>query len=85
MLIGSMLSLLAAFTLSVEAVELAKNPDAKLSCGINVILNCANVNSHPTANLFGFPNSFIGLMLEPVVIAIAVAGLTGMRFRVRSC
>ena len=80
MLIGSMLSLLAAFTLSVEAVELAKNPDAKLSCGINVILNCTNVNSHPTANLFGFPNSFIGLMLEPVVIAIAVAGLTGMRF-----
>ena len=80
MLIGSMLSLLAAFTLSVEAVELAKNPDAKLSCSINVVLNCTTVNSHPTANLFGFPNSFIGLMLEPVVIAIAVAGLAGMRF-----
>ena len=43
MLVGALLSLLAAFVLSVEAFELAKNPDAVLSCSVNLILNCATV------------------------------------------
>ncbi len=80
MLVGSILSLIAAFVLSVEAIELAKNPNAVLSCSINVVLNCATVNSHPSAFLFGFPNSFLGLITEPVVITVAIAGLAGIRF-----
>lgn len=80
MLVGSILSLIAAFVLSVEAIELAKNPNAVLSCSINVVLNCATVNSHPSAFLFGFPNSFLGLITEPIVITVAIAGLTGIRF-----
>ncbi|MEO5499754.1 MAG: vitamin K epoxide reductase family protein, partial [Candidatus Saccharimonadales bacterium] len=80
MLVGSVLSLLASFVLSVEAIELAKNPNANVSCSINVILNCATVNNHPTGTLFGFPNSFIGMMAEPVVITVAIAGLAGVRF-----
>lgn len=80
MLVGSVLSLLASFVLSVEALELAKNPDATLSCSINVVLNCATVAAHPTASLLGFPNSFFGLMAEPVVITVAVAGLSGIKF-----
>ncbi len=81
MLVGSALSLLAAFVLSTEAIELAKNPGANLSCSINVVINCATVNNHPTGHLFGFPNSFLGMMTEPVVITVAIAGLAGIRFR----
>lgn len=80
MLIGSLLSLLASFVLSVEAIELAKNPDAKLSCDISSVISCGTVNSHPSAHLFGFPNAFLGLMAEPVVITVAIAGLSGVRF-----
>ena len=80
MLIGSVLSLLASFVLSVEAVELAKNPDAQLTCSVNVVLNCATVGKHPSAELLGFPNSFLGLMAEPVVITVAIAGLAGIAF-----
>ncbi len=80
MLVGALLSLLAAFVLSVEAVELAKNPDADLSCNVNVIVNCATIAKHSTATMFGFPNSFIGLMAEPVVITVAIAGLAGIAF-----
>ncbi|MFZ1361064.1 MAG: vitamin K epoxide reductase family protein [Candidatus Saccharimonadales bacterium] len=80
MLVGAMLSLLAAFVLSVEAIELARNPDAALSCSVNVVVNCATVAKHPTADLFGFPNSFLGLMAESVVITVAIAGLAGIRF-----
>ena len=35
MLVGSALSLIASFVLSVEAVELAANPNAVLSCSVN--------------------------------------------------
>ncbi|HEU5121412.1 MAG TPA: vitamin K epoxide reductase family protein [Candidatus Saccharimonadales bacterium] len=80
MLISAVLSLIAAFVLSVESFHLAKNPDAILSCTINAVLNCASVMKHPSADLFGFPNSFIGLIAEPVVITVAVAGLAGVRF-----
>jgi uncharacterized membrane protein len=80
MLVGSILSLIASLVLSIDALELAKNPNAILSCSVNVVINCATVNLHPTAFLFGFPNSFIGLMTEPVVITVAVAGLSGILF-----
>lgn len=80
MLIGSLLSLLASFVLSVEALQLAKNPNAALSCSVNVVLNCATVAKHPSAEMLGFPNSFIGMMAEPVVITVAIAGLAGIKF-----
>lgn len=80
MLVGALLSLLAAFVLSVEAIQLAKNPNAELSCSVNVVLNCATVAKHPSAELLGFPNSFFGLMAEPVVITVAIAGLAGIAF-----
>ncbi len=80
MLVGACLSLLAAFVLSNEAVELARNPNAALSCSINAVLNCASVGKHPSATLFGFPNSFLGLMAEPIVITVAIAGLAGIKF-----
>lgn len=80
MLIGAMLSLLAAFVLSVESYHLAKNPDAELSCSVNIVLNCATVAKHPSAEMLGFPNSYFGMVAEPIVITVAIAGLAGVRF-----
>lgn len=80
MLVGSILSLIASFVLSVEAIELARNPDAVLSCSINTFLNCATVGLHPSAHLFGFPNAFLGLIAEPIVMTVAIAGLAGVKF-----
>lgn len=80
MLVGAILSLIASFVLSAEAVELAANPNASLSCSVNIVLNCATVALHDSASMFGFPNSFFGLIAEPVVITIAIAGLAGVRF-----
>lgn len=80
MLAGSILSLIASFVLSVEAVELARNPNAVLSCSINTIVNCATVGRTSYASLFGFPNSFLGLIAEPVVITVAIASLAGVKF-----
>jgi uncharacterized membrane protein len=80
MLVGAIFSLIAAFVLAVEAVELAGNPFARLSCSINAVINCATVAVHPSASLFGFPNAFLGLLAEPVVITVAIAGMGGVKF-----
>ncbi len=80
MLVGALLSLLASFVLSIEAVQLAANPNAELPCSINAVLNCATVGVHPSAHMFGFPNAFLGLIAEPVVITVAIAGLAGVKF-----
>lgn len=81
MLVGAILSLIASLVLSVEAVQLAADPNAALGCSINVFINCATVALHPSSYLFGsFPNAFLGLMAEPVVITVAIAGLAGVKF-----
>ena len=80
MLISACVSLLASFVLSVDAVVLAANPEAELSCNINAALSCGAVAQSWQAQLFGFPNAFLGLVAEPVVITIAVASLGGVRF-----
>lgn len=80
MLAGSLLSLLASLVLSIDAVELAGDPFSELSCNISEKISCATVALSWQASVLGFPNAFIGLMTEPVVITIAVAGLAGCAF-----
>ena len=80
MLVGAIFSLIASFVLSVEAVELAKNSNAVLSCNFSAVINCATVGNHPSAYMFGFPNSFLGLIAEPIVITVAIAGLSRIKF-----
>lgn len=81
MLFSACISLIASFVLSADALALAANPEAALSCNINQVLSCGTVGNSWQAHLFGFPNAFLGLMAEPVVITVAVAGLTGVKFR----
>ena len=80
MLLGSGLGLLASFVLSIEALELAKNSHAVLSCDFSSALSCSAVANHWSAAILGFPNSFIGVMTLPVMVTIAVALLAGAKF-----
>lgn len=80
MLVSSALGLLAAFVLATDAITLAANPGADLSCNISAKISCATVGLSWQANLLGFPNAFIGLATEPVVITLAVAALGGVKF-----
>ncbi|GAB2453759.1 vitamin K epoxide reductase family protein [Xylanimonas ulmi] len=80
MLVGALISLFAAFVLSTEAVNLARDPAASLACDFSAIFSCSTVALSWQASLFGFPNAFLGLAAEPVVITVAVLGLAGTRF-----
>jgi uncharacterized membrane protein len=80
MLVSSAIGLVAALVLSIDAVKLAADPFADLGCNISEKISCATVGLSWQASLLGFPNSFLGLIAEPVVITLAVAALGGTRF-----
>jgi len=80
MLISACVSLVASFVLSIDAVVLAAAPGTALSCDINATVSCGAVAEAWQARLFGFPNAFLGLVAEPVVITLAVAALGGVQF-----
>lgn len=80
MLVGAILSLISSFVLAIDAVELAKNPGATFACDINSVISCGKVGASPQAAVLGFPNAFLGIMFEPMVITMAVGALGGVRF-----
>lgn len=79
MLLSASISLLASLVLSIDALRIAESPDTVLSCDVNATLSCGAVARSWQASLLGWPNAFLGLMAEPVVITIAVASLGGVR------
>jgi uncharacterized membrane protein len=80
MLLSALISLTASFVLSIDAIALARDPAANLACNVNSVISCGAVGLSWQASLLGFPNAFLGLIAEPVVITIAVASLGGARF-----
>lgn len=80
MLLAALAAFAAAFTLSVEKIHLLQNPDAILSCSVNLVLNCASVMQTWQASVFGFPNSYIGVAGFAIVIAVAMGGLLGVKY-----
>lgn len=80
MLLGGVLALLAAFILTIDKLQVLEDPNAVLSCSVNIVLNCSTVMQTWQSHVFGIPNMFIGLMAFPVLITIAVLGLSGVKF-----
>ena len=70
----------AAFILTVEKIELIKNPSYVPSCSIRPLLSCGSVMKTPEASVFGFANSLIGVMGFTVVATIGMAIIAGAKF-----
>lgn len=70
----------AAFSLTLERLHVAADPDAKLSCDVGVFVSCKSVMLTEQARLFGFPNPLIGLGAFIFPIAVGFAILAGARF-----
>lgn len=79
MLVFGITGLIASFTLAIEEFVLLKHPDTILNCTLNLVLNCATVMKSWQASVFGFPNMYIGLMGFPLVIMIALLGLSKVK------
>ncbi len=80
LIVAGILGEIAAFALTIEKIEVLKNPDAILSCNISVFVQCGkNLESWQGA-VFGFPNPIIGLICWMAPIVVGVSLLAGARF-----
>lgn len=80
MAISGIIGLIASFVLSIEAWYLAMDSDATFSCDVSAVLSCSAVARSWQATLLGFPNAFLGILFETVVLAVSVALFAGVRF-----
>ena len=74
-LILSIIGFGASATLVMERLAIFADAGHRTSCDINAWLSCGTVMRTPQAELFGFPNPFIGIVAYAVVMAIAVGVL----------
>lgn len=79
-IITGVVGLVAAFTLTLERIHVASDPNATLSCDLNIFISCKSVMLTEQARVLGFPNPLLGLMGFVAPIAVGVGVLAGARF-----
>ncbi len=76
LLIAGVIGLVASMTLTVEKIDILRDPSYIPSCNINPILSCGSVMITPQASLLGFPNPLLGLVAFTVVAVTGLLALT---------
>lgn len=79
LIVGSIIGLLASFVLTVDTIELIKNPGVQLPCNINPFVSCTSVANTWQASVFGFPNSLLGIVAFAMLLAIGIMLYSGGR------
>jgi len=79
LLLGGLIGAVASFVLTADKVHLLEDPNYVPGCSINAQFSCGSVMTSWQASLFGFPNSFIGLAMFPVVAALGALVIGGVR------
>jgi uncharacterized membrane protein len=80
MLFGAVSGFIASFLLTIDKVKILKDAQFNPSCNINEVLNCKSVMLSKQAEVFGFPNSLIGIGAFAIFIAVAIAILGNVNF-----
>ncbi|MCS0602292.1 vitamin K epoxide reductase family protein [Streptomyces sp. LP11] len=81
LIVTGALGVLASLVITIDKIQLLKDPHFSPSCNLSPVLSCTNVMQSAQASVIGFPNPLLGLMTYPVVTAVGVALLAGARFR----
>ena len=79
LLVGA-IAFAASAMLVYEHLQIAKDASHVSVCDMNAILNCGTVMRTPFAEVFGFPNPYIGLVGYAITITLATVLLTGAHF-----
>jgi len=77
LIICGVIGLACALIIMYDKVELLKNPAFRPGCDLNPIISCGSVMESKQANVFGFPNPFLGIVGFSVVVTTGVAILAG--------
>ncbi|WP_421083052.1 vitamin K epoxide reductase family protein [Rothia nasimurium] len=79
-LVPGLLAFLSAAMLVYERMQIYMDAGHKSICDLNALLNCGTVMRTWQAEVFGFPNPFIGIAGYAIVLTIATALIAGARF-----
>ena len=79
-IIGAIVGLIASFLLTIDKIKLLKDSQFVPSCNISEILNCKSVMLSAQAEVFGFPNSIIGLSTFSLFLVVGIALVAGIQF-----
>lgn len=80
MIVSGILGLIGSFVLSIEAWQIAANSSRTFSCDVSDVLSCSTVAQTWQARVLGFPNAYLGIMFEALVLSVSVAMVAGVRF-----
>lgn len=81
LIICGIIGIIASVAITVEKFDLLKNPNYRPICNLNPIISCGSVMESKQATVFGFMNTYIGLLGFPVVVTIGMAMLAGAKFK----
>ncbi|MFC5288442.1 vitamin K epoxide reductase family protein [Actinokineospora guangxiensis] len=76
---GGLVGLLAAAVLTVEKLALLADPDYVPTCSIDPVLSCGSIMRTAQAEVFGFPNTLLGIAGFAVITTVGVATAAGAR------
>lgn len=79
--ITSLLGLIASFDLTLERFWSLKNPNHVVACDINPLFSCSSLMDRPEAEIFGFPNSMIGIATYAAMFVVAFGIWAGAKYR----
>jgi uncharacterized membrane protein len=74
-LIAGVIGLVASMTLTVEKIDILRNPSYVPSCNINPVVSCGSVMVTPQASVLAFPNPLLGLLGFTVVVVTGVLAI----------
>ena len=80
-IIGGVVGLIASFILTIEHIDIVKDPLHQLSCSIDPVLACGPIMNSKEATIFGFPNPLIGLVVFGAQIMLGAVMLAGAKMK----
>ncbi|GIT81429.1 hypothetical protein LLS1_30980 [Leifsonia sp. LS1] len=73
LIVAGAIGLAAAFLLTLDKLQMLRDPNAHLTCSFNVLIGCATNLASWQGSLLGFPNPLLGLVGWTATIAMGVA------------
>lgn len=81
LMVIAIVGFIASFVLTLDKIQLLKDPSFQPSCNISPLISCGSVMKTEQAEEFGFPNSLIGIVGFTMLGTIAFALLAGAKFK----
>lgn len=81
LIVGSLVGLIASFLLTLDTIKLIANPAIDIPCNISPFVSCTNAALSWQGEIFGFPNSILGMIAFSMLLAVGVMLFSGGRSR----